>query len=142
MKKIITGTLLVLFLGCSSAFARGFIFSRNKKAPVPPPVQKVYTIDDYMKDMEYEIKANWAPPQNSFKNKTIVNFTILRDGTIQNPMIAKSSGDKEFDRTALLALSATGKVTPLPKNFLGDSIDIDFTFERFSYLVYKNRYDK
>ena len=142
MKKIITGTLLVLFLSGSSVFARGFIFSRNKKAPVPPPVQKVYTIDDYMKDMEHEIKANWAPPQNSFKNKTIVNFTILRDGTIQNPIIAKSSGDKEFDRTAMHALSVTGKVTPLPKNFLGESIDIDFTFERFSYLVYKDRYDR
>ena len=142
MKKIITGTLLVLFLSCSNAYARGFIFTRSKKAPVPPPAQKVYTIDDYMKDMELEIKSNWVPPQNSFKNKTIVNFTILRDGTIQNPKISKSSGDKEFDRTAILALSATGKVTPLPKNFLSDSIDIDFTFERFSYLVYKDRYDR
>ena len=141
MKKIIAGVLIVLIMNTSSVFAKGFIFGRSKKAPIPP-VQRVYTLDDYMKDMEKEIKANWAPPQNSFKNKTVVNFKILRDGTIENPIISETSGDKEFDRTAMLALSATGKVTPPPRSLMGDSMDIYFTFERFSYLVYKERYDR
>lgn len=141
MRKIITVILLLLFLSNSGAFAKGFIFCRSKKAPVPP-AQKLYTLDDYMKDMEREIKINWIPPQNSFKNKTVVNFQIMRDGTIKNPVISEPSGDKEFDRTAMLALSNTGKVTPPPKNLLSDSIDIYFTFERFSYLVYKDRYNR
>ena len=141
MKKIITGILLVIFMNGTSAFAKGFFFGRkSKRAPIP--VVKVYTLDDYMKDMECEIKANWAPPQNSFKNKTVVNFQILRDGTIKNPVISETSGDREFDRTAILALANTGRITPPPKNLIGDSMDIYFTFERFSYLVKKDRYDR
>ena len=141
MKKVIAGILFLLFMNSTSAYAKGFFFGRKpKRAPIL--VVKIYTIDDYMKDMEREIKANWAPPQNSFKNKTVVNFQILRDGTIKNPLISETSGDKEFDRAAMLALANTNKVTPPPRNLVGDSMDIYFTFERFSYLVHKDRYDR
>ncbi len=141
MKKILAGILVLLVMNGTSAFAKGFIFGKKPKH-APVPVVKVYTLDDYMKDMEQEIKANWVPPQNSFKNKTVVNFQILRDGTIKNPIISETSGDREFDKTAMIALANTNKVTPPPKNLIGDSMDIYFTFERFSYLVRKDRYDR
>ena len=141
MKKILAGILFLLVMNGTGVYAKGFLFGKKpKRAPVP--VVKIYTLDDYMKDMEQEIKANWAPPQNSFKNKTVVYFQILRDGTIKNPTISETSGDREFDRTAMIALANTGKVTPPPKNLVGESMDIYFTFERFSYLVRKDRYDR
>ena len=40
------------------------------------------------------------------------------------------------------AVQKTGKVAPLPDNIFGEYIDIIFTFERVSYLVKKDRYDR
>lgn len=140
--RALVGILVLLFLCNSGAQAKGFIFGKQTKPYVAPIAQKQYTIDDYMKDMERLIKSNWAPPENSFKNKTVVNFQISRDGTIRNSKICETSGDAEFDRGAMKALATTGKLPPLPNNFLGASIDINFTFERFSYLVKKDRYDR
>lgn len=96
----------------------------------------------YMKAMESQIKSNWIPPNNSFRNKTVVNFLIMRDGTIKSTKIEKTSGDKEFDTEAMKALYATGKVAPLPKHWLGSYLDVTFTFECVSYLVRKDRYDR
>lgn len=140
-KRIFAIFILSLFISNTNpVYARGFI---RHKRPAPIPVaQKQYTMDDYLKDMEIKIKANWVPPETNFKNKTIVNFQVSRDGTIKNSKISQTSGDAEFDRGAMLALSSTGKLAPLPDNVIGNSVDINFTFERFSYLVKKDRYDR
>jgi TonB family protein len=96
----------------------------------------------YMKDMEHRIKSNWFPQQDSFKNKTVVTFQIMRDGTIKSSKVSEPSGDKQFDADAVKAVEKTGKVAPLPKNIFGEYIDITFTFERVSYLIKKDRYDR
>ena len=117
----------------------------RSKAPVNP-VQNRISYEDimnsYMKDMEQRIKSNWLPQDDNFRNKTVVTFQIMRDGTIKSSEVSESSGDKQFDRDAMKAVEQTGKVAPLPKNILGDYIDIIFTFERVSYLVKKDRYDR
>lgn len=99
-------------------------------------------MNTYMKDMEHRIKSNWAPPEDSFKNKTVVTFKIMRDGTIKSSKISESSGDKQFDTDAIKAVQQTGKVAPLPNDILGEYIDITFTFERISYLIKKDRYNR
>ena len=99
-------------------------------------------MNSYIKDMEHRIKSNWLPPDDNFKNKTVVTFQIMRDGTIKSSKISESSGDKQFDTGAIKAVQQTGKVAPLPKNILGEYIDITFTFERVSYLVKKDCYNR
>lgn len=133
-------TTFILIVCTNSVYAKGFMRSK-KPAPIPP-TKNQFTMDDYLKDVEKKIKANWIPPETNFKNKTIVNFQVLRDGTIMNSKISQTSGDAEFDKGAMLALHSTGKLAPLPNNVLGNSVDINFTFERFSYLVKKDRYDR
>ena len=117
----------------------------QRKAPVRP-VQNRISYEDimnsYMKDMEQRIKSNWLPSDENFRNKTVVTFQIMRDGTIKSSKVSESSGDKQFDVDAIKAVEHTGKVAPLPKDILDEYIYIIFTFERVSYLVKKDRYDR
>ena len=139
-KRILLGIILFIFmLSCAN---ETFGFGWRKQKAVVVQAVKHYTLEDYMKDMERQIKSNWAPPENNFRFKTVVEFKILKDGTIKNSKIIQTSGNKDFDQKALLALNNTQKLAPLPNNVLGESIDISFTFERLSYLVQKDRYDK
>ena len=146
MKKIIPIFLLFnILISSNMSFGEDMrIAGHNNKTPVKTVQKQIpheQIINEYMRDMELRIKSNWKPENNSFKNKTVINFKIMRDGTIKNSKIKESSGDKCFDNDAIAAVTKTEKVAPLPKNLLGEYIDIIFTFERVSYLVKKDRYD-
>jgi len=137
--------LFVIFFANTSFGEDMRLAGIHSKAPVKTVQNKISVEDimnNYMKDMEQRIKSNWLPPQDNFRNKTVVTFQIMRDGTIKCSKISKSSGDKQFDGNAMKAVVQTGKVAPLPKNILDEYIDITFTFERVSYLVKKDRYDR
>jgi len=137
--------LFVLFFA-NTSFAQDMrLAGFSRKTPVKPVQNKISgedVMNSYMKDMEHRIKSNWFPQQDSFKNKTVVTFQIMRDGTIKSSRVSESSGDKRFDGDAMKAVQSTGKVAPLPNNILGEYVDIIFTFERVSYLVKKDRYDR
>lgn len=144
MKKLFIFTLYIII--CIAYFnnsveARLFENKHFKPAPNITQAPKADPLAEYMTYMEQCIKSNWFPPNNSFKYKTVVDFQILRDGSIRNSRIQTTSGDKEFDKGAILALQKS-KLKPLPNTILGDSIEISFTFERLSYLVHKDRYDR
>lgn len=137
--------LFVLFFANASFGEDMRLAGFQHKAPVDTFHNNISTEDvmnSYMKDMEQRIKSNWFPQQDSFKNKTVVTFQIMRDGTIKSSKVSEPSGDKQFDADAIKAVEQTGKVAPLPKNIFGEYIDITFTFERVSYLIKKNRYDR
>src|SRR5437667_8578125 len=55
---------------------------------------------------------------------TIVNFTILRDGTIKDIRVTTSSGNTALDRSAERALYDLGRVDPLPAGYERDKADI------------------
>ncbi len=141
-------TFLVLFFVFVANISFGEdmrIAGFRSKTPVKTVQNKISTEDvmnSYMKDMEHRIKSNWLPADDNFRNKTVVSFQIMRDGTIKSSKVSESSGDKQFDTDAIKAVKQTGKVAPLPKNILDEYIDITFTFERVSYLVKKDRYDR
>lgn len=146
--KNYTPIFLILFMifFANVSFAQDMrLAGFSRKTPVKPVQNKISheeVMNSYMKDMEHRIKSNWFPRQDSFKNKTVVTFQIMRDGTIKSSKVRESSGDKRFDSDAMKAVQNTGKVAPLPNNILGEYLDIIFTFERVSYLVKKDRYDR
>ncbi len=147
MKKVATLyiALLLLFTSeCSFAKISKMTKYRSAKNSVITEVKRTNEeiMNEYMKSMESQIKSNWIPPNNSFRNKTVVNFQIMRDGTIRSSKIEQTSGDKEFDTNAMKALATTAKVAPLPKHWMQNYLDVTFTFECVSYLVRKDRYDR
>ncbi len=83
----------------------------------------------YMNNLEKQIKLNWKPPRFSESKRVVAFFKIQKDGTLVEPKIYKSSGNQNYDQKALAAIYASSPFKPLPQNFNGSSVDIQFTFD-------------
>ena len=58
-----------------------------------------------------------------------VIFKIAKDGRLLSCRVNKSSGLPSADQAALKAVELTAPFRPLPADFKGASIDIQFTFD-------------
>lgn len=83
----------------------------------------------YMKDLEQRIKRNWTPPKGDSSKRVVITFTIGRDGRLLSAKVTKSSGVPLADRAAMSAIELTAPFRPLPPEFRGQSVPIEFTFD-------------
>ena len=83
----------------------------------------------YMKNLEQRIKRNWTPPKGDSSKRVVINFTIGRDGRLLSAKVVKSSGVPLADRAAMSAIELTAPFAPLPPEFRGQSVPIEFTFD-------------
>lgn len=81
------------------------------------------------------VRRNWYAviPESArlgAKGKVILIFTILKDGSLPalQPAVTRSSGQEPLDRAALSAILASTPFPPLPSQFTGDRITLQFTF--------------
>ncbi len=58
----------------------------------------------------------------------MVGLTIFRNGTIQNPHVTQSSNNYLFDTSALRAVMAAAPFPPLPAEYSGASVNLEFRF--------------
>ena len=61
--------------------------------------------------------------------RVYLTFEILRDGTVTNVQITQSSGIPEVDRSALRAILASNPLPPLPSDYSGGSVNVQFYFD-------------
>lgn len=117
MKKIISIYIFILY----------FVFVQNTAFS-----QDIKEIDfgPYMKNLQKIIKANWHPVEESEGKKVVVLFKINKNGALGKIKIYKSSGNEAFDKQASSVISHSSPFPPLPKEFVGNSIDVQFTFDR------------
>jgi TonB family protein len=59
----------------------------------------------------------------------IVNVDIMRNGTIRNPQLAQHSGNSTLDYSALRAVTDAAPFPPLPPEYSGSYLNIDFRFQ-------------
>ena len=83
----------------------------------------------YMRDLEQRIKRNWFPPKGDSSKRVVITFTIARDGRLLSKKITRSSGVPLADQAALKAIESTAPFRPLPPEFKGTSVPIEFTFD-------------
>lgn len=83
----------------------------------------------YMKELQRRIKMNWDPPKGNESKRVILLFSIARDGRLLNVKVHRSSGLEAADRAAIDAVKLTAPFRPLPPEFKGNSVDIQFTFD-------------
>ena len=83
----------------------------------------------YMKELQRRIKMNWDPPKGNESKRVILLFSIARDGRLLNVKVQRSSGLPAADKAALDAVKLTAPFKPLPPEFKGNSVDIQFTFD-------------
>jgi len=89
--------------------------------------------DDYLERLRRWLNKYKRYPDQAKKDKQqgqlIVSFTILRDGTVTNPRIERSSGFPLLDDAALGMLRDASPVPPLPPSYRAASATIDLPVE-------------
>lgn len=83
----------------------------------------------YMRNLEQRIKRNWTPPKGDTSKRVVIVFSIGRDGRLLSSKVAKTSGVPLVDRAAMSAIELSAPFPPLPPEFKGQSVPIEFTFD-------------
>jgi len=83
----------------------------------------------YMRELQRRIKMNWNPPKGNESKRVVLLFKIAKDGRLLSCSVFKSSGLPNADKAALDAVKLTAPFKPLPAEYKGASIDIQFTFD-------------
>jgi TonB family protein len=72
---------------------------------------------DYQNYLYQTLNSKWLKPSSKFSNlEVLVEFTVLKNGEIQNVKILKSSGIKEFDQSIIAVFARIQKFKPAPNN--------------------------
>lgn len=123
--------------GSGSRGSQGSSGSGNYGNPSPGNPQGAPGVDairqpdwgPYMRELERRIKRNWNPPKGDSSKRVVVYFKIARDGKLLAVNVSRSSGVPLADQAARAAIELTAPFAPLPPEYKGSSIDIDFTFD-------------
>jgi TonB family protein len=88
----------------------------------------------YIAELQRRIRRNWSPPTADRSKRVVAFFKISRDGRLLSLTLSTASGTKIYDDAALAAVRASAPFRPLPAEFRGQDIDVQFTFD---YDVYQ-----
>jgi len=87
----------------------------------------------YVAAVRNRISANWllstVSPNITSAPRIYVTFEIARDGSIQDLDMTQSSGVPEVDRSAMRAILASNPLQPLPPDYPGSSVKVQFYFD-------------
>jgi TonB family protein len=89
----------------------------------------------YWKRVQISVQDHWDPlipevarPPMMKKGRVVIEFAIMKDGTIQGMKLIASSGDLALDRAAWGALTSADPLPNLPVKFTGDFVLIRAAF--------------
>ncbi|HEY9746518.1 MAG TPA: TonB family protein [Oculatellaceae cyanobacterium] len=83
----------------------------------------------YIAELQRRIRRNWSPPTEDRSKRVVAVFRISRDGRLLSLTIQQSSGSPNADQAALAAVRASAPFRPLPPNYRGADIPVQFTFD-------------
>ncbi|HYO83007.1 MAG TPA: TonB family protein, partial [Bryobacteraceae bacterium] len=88
----------------------------------------------YMMRVLTAVRRNWfavIPESARFgrQGRTTIQFAIDRNGTVPKLVIATPSGTEALDRAAVASVSASNPFPPLPGEFKGSQIRLQFVFK-------------
>lgn len=82
----------------------------------------------YLATMQERILRNWESRQQTL-GTTVASFKVLRDGTISDVSVQRSSGNATLDFIATRALRLTQRIPPLPPEYPNASLTVLMTFD-------------
>lgn len=87
----------------------------------------------YVAAVRNRVSSNWllstVSPSILTAPRVYLTFDILRDGTIANVQVTQPSGIAEVDRSALRAVLASNPLAPLPPDYAGGRVKVEFYFD-------------
>ncbi len=89
----------------------------------------------YIEAVKRAVNQNWM--QNTIdpsvraarRAKTVITFTINRDGSIKNIRVSETSGNRSMDDSAQRALLSIDRFPALPSDYSGRYVDVIFDFD-------------
>jgi len=83
----------------------------------------------YVQQMFGRVFQNWQRVPVKGTTFTIIRFTILKDGRVDDVQVEKSSGVPQLDRAALRAVYLSDPLPPLPQSYPRDRVGVHLRFE-------------
>ncbi|MGH9739642.1 MAG: energy transducer TonB [Candidatus Acidiferrales bacterium] len=87
----------------------------------------------YVQAVQRRISSNWlqstVDPSVAYAPRVIVTFTILRDGTVTNIQIQRSSNIGSVDTSAVRAIQSSSPLQHLPPGYSGSAVNVQFWFD-------------
>ena len=87
----------------------------------------------YVDAVRNRISSNWlqstVDPSIRWAPRANFTFQVLKDGTVANVQMTQSSGNRSVDNSALRAILSSSPVSPLPSNYSGSSVTVEFYFD-------------
>ena len=91
--------------------------------------------NEYMRRLHDIIQRNWEPeipeevnPPIGKRGRVGIRFSILPDGQIGDMKLETPSGDVALDKAAWYAITSSGQLPPLPKQFHGPDLELRVGF--------------
>ena len=88
----------------------------------------------YLLQLLNSVRRNWYAviPESARlgleRGRVAVQFAVARDGSVRKVIIATSSSSQPLERAAVAGISASMPAPPLPRDFTGDEIRLQFVF--------------
>ena len=87
----------------------------------------------YLARVVYIVRRNWYSviPESARlgeKGRVAIVFEILKDGSVPQLRLVASSGSDALDRAALASIRASIPFPPLPEEFTGNHLVLQFIF--------------
>src|ERR1700690_1548731 len=87
----------------------------------------------YVEAVQRRISGNWmqssVDASVGWAPRVVITFDILRDGTITNVQMTRSSNNASVDSSAVRAVHDSSKLSPLPPGFAGSTVGVEFWFD-------------
>ncbi len=87
----------------------------------------------YVEAVQRRVSGNWLQstidPGISSAPRVIATFDILRDGTITNIQITRSSGNQSVDTSEVRAIRESSPLDRLPPGYSGSKVSVEFWFD-------------
>lgn len=87
----------------------------------------------YVRVVQRKVSDNWlkyeVDPRISEARRVYVTFDILRDGRPSNVEVEQSSGVPSLDQSAVRALQRIDTFGPLPGDYSGNKVSVEFWFD-------------
>jgi protein TonB len=87
----------------------------------------------YVEAVQRKISSAWlqstVDPSVQFAPRVVATFDILRDGSVTNIQVTKSSGNASVDSSAVRAIRDASPMQQLPPAYSGSRVSVEFWFD-------------
>lgn len=87
----------------------------------------------YVEAVRNRISSNWlqstVDPSVRWAPRAVVIFQVLRDGSVVNIQLLRSSGNASVDNSALRAIRDSSPMARLPAEYAGSHVSVEFWFD-------------